>query len=77
MNHKRSLEHYRDHELVCEIFHEADGWTYTIHVLAHEGDADRLIQEECSAGRYPTDIEALYEAHSRSRHIVDSLLETA
>ncbi len=75
MDHKRSLEHYRDHELVCEIVLGAEGWRYTIRVLMHEGDEDRLLREECSAGHYPTDIEALYDAQCRSRRIVDESLE--
>ncbi len=75
MDHKRSVEHYRDHELVCEILPDGEGWAYTIHVLGHDGDTDRLRREECSAVRFATDLEALHEAHARSRALVDTLLD--
>ncbi len=75
MDHKRSVEHYRDHELVCDVYPYSDGWSYTIHVLGHEGDNDRIRGEESSVVRFATDLEALHEAHVRSRALVDALLD--
>ena len=75
MDSKRSVEHYRKHELVCEVHPGSDGWSYTIYVLGHDGDTDRLRREECSAGRYATELEALREALARSRLLVDTLLD--
>lgn len=73
MEPKRVVEHYRDHELVSEIRPDGGGWTYTIHVLGHEGDDDVLRREECSATRFATDIDALSAARKRSRQLVDIL----
>ncbi|MDH3646457.1 MAG: hypothetical protein OER80_06770 [Gammaproteobacteria bacterium] len=75
MEQKRSVEHYRDHELVCDIRPDGNGWSYTIHVLGHDGDTDRLRCEECSAERYATDLEALHAGQLRSRMLVDRLLD--
>lgn len=74
MDNKRSVEHYRDHELVCEVKPSGSGWTYTIHVLGHKGDRDVLRREECSATRFSTDLDALAAARARSRELVDALL---
>lgn len=74
MEKKRSVEHYRDHELICEVQPASGGWTYTVHVLGHQGDRDVLRGEECSATSYKTDLDALSQARKRSRELVDELL---
>lgn len=71
---KRSVEHYRDHELVCEVMLAGStGWRYTIHVLGHEGDTDVLRREESSTEHFATDIDALHAAHVRARALVDAI----
>lgn len=77
MDNKRVVEHYRDHELICEARPDGAGWTYTIHVLGHDGDSDVLRREECSAVRFATDIDALAAARLRSRELVDALFAAA
>lgn len=77
MDQKRSVEHYRDHELICEVKPDGTGWTYTIHVLGHKGDNDVLRREECSATHYATDLEALAAAKARSHKLVDAIVGAA
>ncbi len=71
---KRSVKHYRGHELVCEVeCLNSTGWTYTIHVLGHDGDTDVLRRQECSAEHYASDIDALHAAQVRARQLVDAM----
>lgn len=74
---KRSVKHYRDHEIVLEVDCVDAGWRYTIHVLGHDGDTDVLRREECSAERFASDIDALHAADVRARQLVDSLADDA
>ncbi|MDH3588727.1 MAG: hypothetical protein OEQ74_04920 [Gammaproteobacteria bacterium] len=75
MDHKtRSVEHYRDYELVSEIESGAEGWRYAVHVLEHEGDNDHLRCKERSAKYFATDIEALRAAQIRGYELVDALI---
>lgn len=67
---KRSVGHYRDHELVCEVRATQTGWQYTISVVSHHGDTSEVKREE-SAATYASDLEALHEAELRGRQIID------
>ena len=70
---KRTHERYREHELVLEISQVAEGWHYTVHVLAHEGDFDKLAHEECSNEPLASEIEALHAARVRGHAIIDEM----
>lgn len=70
---KRSVKHYRDHELVCEVECVDARWRYTVHVLGHDGDTDVLRHEESSTERFNSDIDALHAADVRARQLVDAL----
>jgi hypothetical protein len=45
MNDKRAIEHYREHELVCEASPATHGWYYTISVVSHYGDRSEAQTE--------------------------------
>ena len=78
METKRSILHYRDHEVVCVVEPEAgDGWHYTIHVVAHVGDTDVLRRQESSVDKYYSDIDALQAAQTRARELVDAMVREA
>ena len=67
---KRSVEHYKDHELVCEVQATESGWKYTISVVSHHGDSSEVKREE-STTTYSSDLEALHQAELRGRRIID------
>ncbi|MEE8529132.1 MAG: hypothetical protein V3S70_11265 [Gammaproteobacteria bacterium] len=67
---KRSVEHYKDHELVCEVRATESGWQYTISVVSHHGNTSEVKREE-STVTYASDLEALHEAEHRGRQIID------
>lgn len=74
MDHeKRSVEHYRDYQLISVVDSQPDGWVYTVHVVEHQGDTDHLRCEESSAEHYGSDIEALHAARQRGHELVDAL----
>jgi hypothetical protein len=70
---KRSIEHYREHELVCEVAAESHGWSYTIAIVSHQGDASRTRSER-SPPRYASDLEALQAARERGRALIDEMV---
>lgn len=73
MNDKRAIEHYHEHELVCEASPATHGWYYTISVVSHYGDRSEA-QTERSASRYSSDLEALHAARQRGRSLIDELI---
>jgi hypothetical protein len=72
---KRSIEHYHEHELVCEAAPDTHGWYYTIAVVTQHGDASEARTER-SPPRYASDLEALYAARERGRALIDELIYT-
>jgi hypothetical protein len=73
MDDRRSVEHYRDHELVYEAHPATHGWYYTLSVVSHHGDSSEARTER-SPPRYASDLDALRAAHARGRAIVDEQL---
>jgi hypothetical protein len=73
MHDKRSIEHYREHELVCEAAPDTHGWYYTIAIVSHHGDASEARSER-SPPRYASDLEALHAARERGRALIDELV---
>jgi hypothetical protein len=72
MDDRRSVEHYRDHELVYQAHAATHGWYYTLSVVSHDGDTSEARTER-SPPRYASDLDALQAAHARGRAIVDAL----
>ena len=75
MHDKRTVEHYRDHELVYVVSYESKGWTFTMHVVGHEGDFDKVRREECSPRFYSTDIDAIAAARQRGHAVIDAIVD--
>jgi hypothetical protein len=73
MNNKRAIEHYHEHELVCEASPAPHGWYYTISVVSHNGDRSEA-QTERSASSYSSDLEALHAARQRGHALIDELI---
>jgi len=74
MNDKRAVEHYHEHELVCEASPATPhGWYYTISVVSHYGDRS-TAQTERSPSSYSSDLEALHAARQRGRALIDELI---
>ena len=73
MHDKRSIEHYHEHELVCEAAPDTHGWYYTIAIVSHHGDASEARSER-SPPRYASDLEALHAARDRGRALIDELV---
>jgi hypothetical protein len=69
---QRSVEHYRDHELVCEVAPEPHGWSYTISIVSHRGD-NSWTRSERSTPRYASDLEALSAAREHGRALIDEM----
>lgn len=72
MNEKRSVEHYKDHEIVCLVSTDARGWQYVISIVEHTGDNSAVLTEK-SSEVYKTDTSALQAAVLRARKLVDNL----
>ena len=71
---KRSVEHYRDHELVCEVASGATGgWGYTVSVITHRGDDSKLSKDE-SDFSFASDLDALQAGAARGRQLIDELV---
>ena len=73
MNTKRSVEHYREHELVSEAAPTTQGWCYTISIVSHHGDNSESRRER-SPPRYASDLEALRAARERGHALIDELI---
>lgn len=73
MNTKRSVEHYREHELVSEAAPATHGWYYTICIVSHLGD-DSDSRSERSPPQYASDLEALRAARERGHALIDELI---
>lgn len=74
MDEKRSLEHYKDHELVCLAMPGNKGWHYTISIVSHKGD-NSAVHSEQSDDNYPSDTLALQAAARHARQLVDDITE--
>ena len=74
MEEKRSVEHYKDHEIVSTAVPEAEGWHYTISIVSHKGD-DSAVHTEKSAELYASDTAALQAAFSHARRLVDDIMD--
>jgi hypothetical protein len=70
VNDKRSVEHYRDHELVCQAAPAPRGWYYTLSIVSHDGDRSDTVSE-CSLPCYASDLDALHAARERGRALID------
>ena len=73
VNTKRSVEHYREHELVSEAAPATHGWYYTIAIVSHHGDGSDARSEH-SLPRYASDLEALHAARERGHALIDELI---
>jgi hypothetical protein len=73
---QRSVEHYREHELVYEVAPETHGWYYTIAIVSHRGD-NSWTRSERSTPRYASDLEALDAARQHGRAIIDEIAGAA
>lgn len=73
MDQKRSVEHYKDHEIVCTATPDTPGWHYKISIVSHDGD-DSAVQTESSKDFFPSDTAALQAASTRARKLVDDSL---
>jgi hypothetical protein len=73
VNTKRSVEHYREHELVSEAAPAAHGWYFTICIVTHHGD-DSDSRSERSPPQYASDLEALRAARERGHSLIDELI---
>lgn len=73
MNDKRTVEHYRGHELICEVAIGNESWFYTIAIVRHQGDQDDVTREQ-SPPDYPTDLEALRAASKRGRALIERMI---
>ncbi len=71
---KRSVKHYRGHELVCEVHATEAGWHYTISIVSHHGDTSEVKRVESTA-TYSSDLEALHQAEVRGRQIIDERMD--
>lgn len=71
----RTVEHYRDHELVLEVSRGASGWEYSVRIVAHKGDYDNVAREERSTQPLATEIEALHAGRSRGHALIDELVD--
>ncbi|MEE8157372.1 MAG: hypothetical protein V3T51_04390 [Gammaproteobacteria bacterium] len=71
---KRSVEHYREHELVCEVSASRDGWRYRVSIVGHHGDTSE-VKCVASENAYNSDVEALRAAKIEGRRIIDQRLE--
>ena len=67
---KRTVEHYRDHELVCTATLEPAGWQYTISIVETHLD-ETEVYHEASTETYSSDLLALQAAVGHARRVVD------
>lgn len=67
---KRTVEHYKDHELVCITDPGPSGWTYEISIVSHSGD-DSYTRMEKSEHSYSSEIDALQAGMAKARALVD------
>ncbi len=74
MEQKRAVEHYKDHEIVCQALPETGGWHYTISIVTHKGD-NSAVHSERSEEHFPSDTLALQAAARRARYVVDEMGE--
>ncbi len=74
MDQKRSIEHYKEHEIVCVAKPEAGGWRYSISVITHKGD-NSVVHSEQAAETFKTDTAALQAGAKRARYVVDEMSE--
>lgn len=73
MEEKRSVEHYRDHEIVCVVKPGEEGWVYVVSVVFHRGD-DSEVEREISDRHYRSEVDALVAAKGRGRQLIDEKL---
>lgn len=74
MDQKRSVEHYKDHELICIASPGSGGWRYTISIVEHKGD-NSIVHSEASDETFPSDTLALQAAARHARSAVDQLTQ--
>ena len=74
MHDRRSVEHYRDHELICEAAPAAGGWYFELSVVTHRLQGQSEACTERSEAIYRTDLEALHSARERGHELIDSLI---
>lgn len=70
MTKKRTLEHYRKHEVVAEATAELKSWKYNLTVISHDGDLSNVVASESRDG-FASDLAALHAAKERGRELVD------
>ncbi len=74
MDQKRSVGHYREHELVCEATLTEGGWRYRLSIVRHHGDTSEVKRVE-SQESYGSDVEALRAGEVEGHRIIDQRLD--
>lgn len=75
MSERRSVEHYKGHELIAEASTIGAQWKYVVSIISHDGD-DSAVSAEESEATFHSDLEALAAGTHRGRAIIDELVVT-